>query len=325
MILGSSLLVGLLTIMDSRPTVTFFWLAKFLSLFGTIVSFVGLVIYFGGDMVYTDFGRVQVLVLGSVRIGQRLYGKPPFLRISSFLGNPNSLSSWLVVTLPMTAYVLLSTRSLQIKLWLTTALIVQICALALTFSRAGISATLLALAIVWCLSADKRRKKVKRILSVGLATLCAVLLLTLLLPKLSQYDLPFSLDLRLRELAWLATWEQIQVNPFLGVGFGVAYEAVLTPEGIDIGVHNIFLTLWSEVGIVGLSIFIWMWLFPVWYAWKVLKHASKNIRLIISVCLAIVLALLPHQLFEGQLLRYGFHTIMWVYLLALMVHPKLRG
>ncbi|MEM3658647.1 MAG: O-antigen ligase family protein [Candidatus Hadarchaeum sp.] len=325
MILVPSLLVGILTFMDSRPAVTFFWLAKFLSLFGTIGSFVGLVIYFRGDMVYTDLGRVQVLVLGPLRIGQPLYGKPPFLRISSFFGNPNSLASWLLVTLPMTAYVLLSTRSLQNKLWLTTALIVQLCALSLTFSRAGISATFLALAIVWCLSANNRCTRVKRSFTIGLATLCAVLLLTLLLPKLSQYDLRFSFSLNLRELAWLATWEQIQVNPFFGVGFGVANEAVLNPEGIDIGVHNIFLTLWSEVGIVGLSIFIWMWLFPVWYAWKVLKHASKNIRLIISVCLAIVLALLPHQLFEGQLLRYGFHTIMWVYLLALMVHPKLRG
>lgn len=324
-VLVPSLLIGILTFMDSRPAVTFFWLAKFLSLFGTIGSFVGLAIYFFGDMVYTDLGRVQVLVLGPLRIGQLVYGVPPLLRISSFFGNPNSFASWLLVALPMTAYVLLSSRSLQNKLWISTALIVQMCALSLTFSRAGILATLLALAIVWCLSADKQRTRLKRSLTVGLATLCGVLLLTLLLPRLSRYDSHFTFDLNLRELVWLYAWEQIQVDPFLGVGFGVSREAVLKPKGIDINTHNVFLALWSEVGIVGLSIFIWMWLFPVWYARKVLKHASKNIRLIISVCLAIVLALLPHQLFEECLLRYGFHTIMWVYLLALMVHPKLRG
>jgi len=320
MILSTSLIIAVLAFADKHPQATFTRLAKALALFGAVISLFGLVAYFWGKLELTDFGRVQSLVIGPFKISQRVYGSAPFLRISSLFGNPNTLAAWLLVTLTMTIYLLLN--SSRRATWGLLA-VIQGSALILTFSRAGISATLVSLVLLWYFSGSKHRSRKRRTFILGFLVLSLVSVLVLHPFRLPQSE-RLSVDLNLRELAWAPLWASIRNNPMLGVGFGVSYEAILEPEGLEFGAHNAFLAIMSELGLPGFSLFLLLWLIPIWYARRKLQFAPSPTRLVLATCLAISLALIPHQAFEGSILRYGFHTLLWVYLLCLMVHPVLE-
>lgn len=192
----------------------------------------------------------------------------------------------------------------------------QLTALIFTFSRAGILAAVLSLLLFLWFSGSRR--------GLAWSILCLFAIIgTVFLIRPSFLDLRrFSFDLNLRQLAWQPLWEYIRNNPFIGVGFGVSYEALLEPAGVELTAHNAFLAIWSEIGILGFILWLCLWLFPVYFAKRFLPSASGEARLVLSTVLALTLSLLIHQFFEASILRYGFHTLFWVYSLALMVHPK---
>jgi O-antigen ligase len=312
MVMISSGCVALLTLSDPHPLGTFGRVAKALALFGTGVSLVGLLVYFLGEVKTVDYGTIQVLSIGPLHLAQRVYGPLPYLRLSSLFGNPNTLASWLLVTITLTMFLIFTDRW---RLW-KVLFALQLITLFLTFSRAGISATVLSLLLFMWFSGSRR--------GLGLSILCSLAIIgTVFLIRPSFLELQrFSFDLNLRQLAWQPLWEYIRNNPFGGVGFGVSYEALLEPAGVGITAHNAFLAIWSEVGILGLVLFLGLWSFPLYFAKKLLPLAKDEDRLVLSSTLALTLSLFIHQFLEASILRYGFHTLFWVYLLALMVHPK---
>ena len=312
MVMISSSCVALLALSDPRPLATFGCLAKVLALFGAGVSLVGLLVYFLGELRTVNYGTIQVLSIGSFHLAQRVYGPLPYLRLSSLFGNPNTLASWLLITITLTMFLIFTDGR---KLWkLLFAL--QLITLTLTFSRAGIFLTVLSLLLFLWFSGSRR--------GLAWSFLCLLAItgiVFLIWPSVLEFQ-RFSFDLNLRQLAWQPLWEYIRNNPFSGVGFGVSYEALLEPAGVEITAHNAFLAIWSEVGILGLILWLCLWLFPVYFAKKFLPLAIGEARLALSTALALTLSLLVHQFFEASILRYGFHTLLWAYLLALMVHPK---
>lgn len=312
MVMMSSGCVALLALSDSRPLATFGCLAKALALFGAGVSLVGLLVYFLGELRKVNYGTIQVLSIGSFHLAQRVYGPLPYLRLSSLFGNPNTLASWLLVTITLTMFLIFTDRR---KSW-WVLFVLQLTTLILTFSRAGIFAAVLSLLLFLWFSGSRR--------GLAWSILCLLTIIgTVFLIRPSFLDLRrFSFDLNLRQRAWQPLWEYIRNNPFIGVGFGVSYEAVLEPAGVEITAHNAFLAIWSEVGILGFVLWLCLWLFPVYFAKKFLPLANNEARLVLSTALALTLSLLVHQFFEASILRYGFHTLLWAYLLALMVHPK---
>jgi O-antigen ligase len=307
-----------LTLSDSKPIVTFNQLAHCLALFGTVMSLVGLIGYFFGRIDSLDSDYVSSLNLNFLSISQRLYGNPPLFRISSLLGNPNDLALWLLVTLTMTIY--LRTKGSHKREWGMLALIQGI-ALIFTFSRTGILATVVCIILFWCFSSGIMHLRKLMLLLLGFTAICMTLAFQLFLSQ--GQNIRLSLDLNLRQLAWGPLFASILNNPLLGVGFGVSYEAILKNAGIDFNAHNAFLGILSEIGLLGLLVFIVVWLIPMWHIRKWLKFASKPSKLVLSTCLAISIALALNQLFEFQILRYSFYNLLWTYLMVLMVHPAL--
>ncbi|WP_438317026.1 O-antigen ligase family protein [Candidatus Caldatribacterium sp. SIUC1] len=314
MVMITSGCVALLALSDSRPLATFGCLAKALALFGAGISLVGLLVYFLGELRTVNYGTIQVLSIGSFHLAQRVYGPVPYLRLSSLFGNPNTLASWLLVTITLTMFLIFTDRR---KSW-WILFVLQLTTLILTFSRAGIFAAVLSLLLFLWFSGSRRG------LAWSILCLLAIIgIMFLIKPSLLEFR-RFSFDLNLRQLAWQPLWEYIHNNPFSGVGFGASYEALLEPEGVGITAHNAFLAIWSEVGILGFILWLCLWLFPVYFAKRFLPLAKNEARSVLSTTLALTLSLLVHQFFEASILRYGFHTLLWVYLLTLMVHLK-RG
>jgi len=256
MVMISSSCVALLALSDPRPLATFGCLAKVLALFGAGVSLVGLLVYFLGELRTVNYGTIQVLSIGSFHLAQRVYGPLPYLRLSSLFGNPNTLASWLLITITLTMFLIFTDGR---KLWkLLFAL--QLITLTLTFSRAGIFLTVLSLLLFLWFSGSRR--------GLAWSFLCLLAItgiVFLIWPSVLEFQ-RFSFDLNLRQLAWQPLWEYIRNNPFSGVGFGVSYEALLEPAGVEITAHNAFLAIWSEVGILGFVLWLCLWLFPVYFA-----------------------------------------------------------
>lgn len=315
MIFGSSLIIIVLVIADPKPIATFRILAKLLAFFGGFVSLLGIFIYFFGTITILDFGSVQSLNIYPL-MSQRIYGTPPFLRMSSLFGNPNILAMWLMVTLTMTFYLFLSNSR---RIFWSFTMLIQFCALVLTFSRAGILSTSASLAIFWYFSKNDRYLRYRHVIMM----FCGFGFMVLAMYSL---DLPqtirLSLDYNYRDIIWSVIFTSIANNFATGVGFGVSYEAILEPVGIEFSAHNVFIMILSEIGIFGFMIFLFIWFFPMWHARSRLRSALPSARLSLAACLAISSGFIVNSLFEGTIMRFGFHTLIWVYTLAWMVHPS---
>ena len=136
-IFGSCLIICTLTLADPRPIVTFKRLAKGLALFGMVMSLIGLIGFFFGSVEHTDYGDILNFNFIFLEISQRTYEEYSLHRISSMFGNPNTFAAWLLVTLPMTIY-LISTGSNRMVYGLLA--LIQGVSIIFTFSRAGIMA-----------------------------------------------------------------------------------------------------------------------------------------------------------------------------------------
>lgn len=253
LIFGTSLIIALLAVSDPKPIETFTKLAKVLVIIGGAASLFGLILYFFGTVETKEYGLVQSLA-NNVLLSQRIYVASSFLRISSLFGNPNSLASWLMLTLLMNLYFVLSASKIRI-IWISI-MIVQICALFLTFSRAGILSTELGMFLFMWLSVRKQLIQRRYLLLILLFFSIEVVLIYFL--GLHQTERA-SFDLNYRGIIWGTLWDSILDKPLFGVGFGVSTEAILAPEMLEFAAHNTFLEILSELGVTGFLLFILVW------------------------------------------------------------------
>lgn len=315
--------IVLLALSDTKPIDTFNTVSKSLAFFGSIVSLIGILLYFFGQIRATQFGTIQYLFsFGPIEIAQRVYGNKP-LRISSLFGNPNTFASFLMISIMMTYYLFL--KSFSRAKW-GLLLLIQIGSMVLTFSRTGIGAIILGLFSLWLFHFSNFKIKITRfsiiLLSLFFFIICFYGFYPSMLNTLKEFR--GGLDLNERGMAWTTLGKNILDHPASGVGFGVSNEVILFPKGIDIGSHNIFIAIISEVGILGLLIFLLLWILPIWHGLWNLNRLASDLRVIISTCITILFMILFHQIFETSVMRYSFLNFIWAYVLALTVHPALK-
>ncbi len=121
-------------------------------------------------------------------------------------------------------------------------------------------------------------------------------------------------------------------SPLGGVGFGISYETVLEDAGLTIGAHNLFLGLLSELGIIGFLLFMMLWLLGFLGSYRAIKNIKKSREhtrydevIIANYIISLLMGLLIHQCFEFGLLRYGFFTLYWTYLVSMSLNPAFAG
>lgn len=314
------LMVSLLVWADPYPLRTFNWVAHWIVSFVTILAIIGVTGFLFGTETSVDGSRALTLTLGPVRISQAVYGVHPFLRISSLLGNPNAFAVWLVMGITLAFHLLRAGITRPPLLWV--ALSIQIVALTLTFSRTGIATTMISLMVFFYWAHRRRFARLLRLLVVMVIAGIVVFLSVVYLAPIDTRR--FSLDLNERQTAWGVLIEAIERRPLLGVGFGVSYEAILEPAGVEITAHNAHLQTLAEVGLGGYVIVTWMWIYAIWTALKSVKESTGMDGPVLAVICSLLIAFFCHQVFEGHLLRYGFTNVFLGYLLFVSVHPGMR-
>ena len=207
------------------------------------------------------------------------------LRVSGTVPHPNILGGMLVISLLMSYFLLYRSK----RPWLlSSAILLQVAALFLTYSRAALfgwaGATLL-----WCLFLYRARANWR--LPAALFTLSCTLSLFLLWPQYSYRGGVFNYPIKVqigdgRRLHFQdIAFAMIQDKPLSGVGYtqftniAPAYNA--TREGC---VHNIYLLIASEMGLPALLaflIFIGSVLLPI--------HSLSSERCVLTIILLTIL------------------------------------
>ena len=204
----------------------------------------------------------------------RLTGK------SQAFGNSNDLASMIAITLPICAYMIISSSAVKKVIW-SVASILMVFILVTTFSRTGFLALAAAIASLSWHFLVKQRKYGMLTITI-LATMAAGIALptqyrarvaSIFIPSLdkdeSRLDATGSRESRVNLLR--RSVETTIAHPFMGVGPG-QFQVV---SGDWHGSHNTFLQLATETGIPGLVIFLLL----LHVAFKNLRTAEQQVQI----------------------------------------------
>jgi len=213
-------------------------------------------------------------------------------RVMGLFGNVNYYAEYLILPLSLTIGLVLARNTIFNRLLLVIAFIVMASALLLTFTRGSYLAIAITIPVILFLyfksSANKQNKIFYKKIILYFILLAIIALAIIYIPHpLNREDTTLG-KLRsrvtiesltsgssvLRRLAtWNFTWIMIEDYPILGSGIGtygyhsLKYQAdffaqgdnrEIYPHGFAVQAHNEYLQLWSELGIIGLLIFLWI-------------------------------------------------------------------
>ncbi|HKY73027.1 MAG TPA: O-antigen ligase family protein [Nitrospira sp.] len=172
--------------------------------------------------------------------------------------NPNDMALMVNLLLPLTVGLLLTSRELWQRAVLSAAVGVEAMTVVLTHSRAGsLTLGVIVLAYLWKL----RGRRERSIIYAGL--LAAVLALPLLpssyFERIStianlEADRTHSAQERMSDM--IIAGKTILANPIVGSGMGMNMLVMREARGGWLGVHNVYLELALDLGVIGVGIFL---------------------------------------------------------------------
>ena len=244
-------------------------------------------------------------------------------RVSGTIGHPNDLGKYLEAVLPLALALGLSTARLRIRALAAGTFLLGSAVLVLTLSRgAWVSTALACVALVGWLSATSRRGQARLTQLVSAVLICAAIL-AWFAPLISARwfeSNPRTAAARLPLMR--VAWSIIASHPIVGVGLG-NYKRVMqlydpTPEAISVNyrkpVHNIYLLLAAQTGIMGLVFFL-AFLWAAWRrGWQRIRAADDElVRLILLGIACGLLARVIHGLVDVSGLASMKIPFLWIY------------
>ncbi len=210
------------------------------------------------------------------------------LRAAGTLPHPNILGGFLVFSLLMTCYLFeQSTR----KKWVGFAIILQIITLFISFSRAALFAFAGAI-VIWLFLHFLKEKRLARLSKPVL--LGTILSLLLFYPQLfyrggvvSYNEVSFRSDVMRISMQDVAL-KMIADHPWLGVGYNnylIAFAKYTQGFEVEsIWVHNIYLLIAAETGLVGLALFLIFCGMVIYRGWQ--QRSSLEGQMLLALFLA---------------------------------------
>jgi O-antigen ligase len=206
--------------------------------------------------------------------------------------------------------------------WLGVAsLSLLLVAMVLTLSRAAYAA-LAVLAVVLVLSVPSRRL---RLGVVG--ALALVLLVVLELPFINERLGTLNHSVELRLSIYNQAVSMLKQRPILGAGISgfPIRVAPFRPEGqeIELYPHDLWLTTWSELGLLGVIAFAAIFFGLLWRGWRALPRAEDIYKPVIWGSVGALLLYLVHGLFDSPYWKNDLSVEFW--LIAALQVIAIRG
>lgn len=296
---------------------------------------------FAATLISTVYGFIQFL---DTRYWppNPAHGLDPFIwrqafgkRIFSTFGNPKMFAGFLILLFPVFLSLLFNKRW---KKWFIISILGLILFnIIFTYAWFEFASLVIGLFIFWFFMRkygnEYKQEKLFLTISVVLLFLFGFYRLVKIFPLESQQAIKF------RKATYSSTLEMIKDKPVLGSGIGtfkIVYPVYRRPEIIMIEgrsntetdhSENEFLDLWSEEGIIGLSIFVWF-LFAIFSnAYRKLKSEMENTDRILLIGLVTAgLSFYINSIYSGLGVRFvapGFFVWLLTGMLAnITVKPQ---
>jgi len=266
--------------------------------------------------------------------------------VFGLFGNVNFFAEYLIVPLPLAISLFFTVQNRTHKILLLVGILAMGGSLILTFTRGSYLAIGISSLFMFFLYLASRGKGfIKEYKKIFIFILTLIILVTFLftLPnplnksgtviykikrRISISQFTQSSSLKRRIAIWKFTGMMIKDHPILGSGLGtfkynsLSYQAKffdqgenrrLYPHGFADKVHNEYLQLWAELGIVGLGIFIWLMVSYFNYGLRLLKRIKGNYKMgIIIGLMGAVIAVLVDGIFGFPMHLPATIVLFWI-------------
>lgn len=244
-------------------------------------------------------------------------GGQDIMRVIGFFPDPHVFAFYLGLITPLSCTLYVHTKH---KFWILVTITLIITDL-LTFSRGGYIALFSGLLLYIAISWKKMRASTKKIMFITLFSLVFFLLIPhnpITERLLSSFDTSDHSNTH-RIFLWQQAFGEIIQRPLLGSGIG-AYSAIIDPTAnyrTPIYVHNLYLDITVELGLIGLVSFLAL-IFRTLYIFYRQKDASLALFAIISMGI-----FLTHAFFDSPLFSvHVFPILLFFFALASYYEQK---
>ncbi|MBU2562835.1 MAG: O-antigen ligase family protein, partial [Actinobacteria bacterium] len=274
-------------------------------------------------------------------------------QVFGLFGNVNYFAEYMIIPLPLAISLFFAARNKTSKILLLVGILAMGGSLLLTFTRGSYLAIGISSIFIFFLYLTSRGKGfIKEHKKIFIFILALIILVTFLfvLPnplnepgtviskikgRISISQFTSGSSLKRREAIWGFTALMIKDHPILGSGLGtfkynsLNYQAKffdqgenrsLYPYGIADKVHNEYLQLGAEIGILGLGIFLWLIISYFRYGLRILKKLKDKYKqgIIIGLMGGIV-AVLIDAIFGFPLHLPATLVLFWLFIALTMV------
>jgi putative inorganic carbon (hco3(-)) transporter len=222
---------------------------------------------------------------------------------NALYGDANYVAMYMEPPFALGAALLMLSRSWTWRVVGGAWMLITGSALVLTFSKGGYLA-LIALVALVILTVPRWRVALVAVLMAGVLAATQVPLLVARMATISS-----SLDGRLQVFA--DAFDVIRHHPVLGVGLA-GYTYSFRGAMSEIYPHNIWLTFWVEVGIVGLAAFATVFLGAQWLGWRRWPNTEGFYRVALWGALAALVMWFTHGLVDSPYWKNDMSVEFWI-------------
>ena len=234
----------------------------------------------------------------------------------AFGQNPNAAAMFLEPAVAVAGGLALYSSSTRDRIWALAALVFLLASMILTLSRAG----LLTLAVLAALTVVTMPQTRLKLILLGGAAAAALVVwrIPYIADRLAhQFDPTYrdsTFEGRVR--IWSDTLHMLRDHPIFGAGLR-AYTQVVTPYVTDrynpqLHPHDIWLAMWSELGLLGLVAFAALMTMLLWLGWRGFGRASGFYRAVLWGTSAAFVTLLVHGVFDTPYFKNDLSLEFWI-------------
>ncbi|MFA5337304.1 MAG: O-antigen ligase family protein, partial [Candidatus Omnitrophota bacterium] len=235
------------------------------------------------------------------------------LRINSAFVHPNDFAAYIVTVLPLALLFFKKELSSKKRIILAAIFLIGLYCLMRTSSRGAWVGFIFAM--IFFFSVYRR----KMLIFIPIVAIVVILLAPSGIYRVKDLLKPSEGSAGERMVLWQGTWTMIKSHPVLGSGINTfmknfeKYYPTSCQQGFY--VHNSYLQMWSEIGIVGLIVFLAIPLTVIIRAFTNIKtkirSSPEGVILLSSICGYI--SFLVHAAVDNNLFSLVLTTLFWVF------------
>lgn len=230
--------------------------------------------------------------------------------------SPNAVAMYMEPPLALaTGFALFASEPRDRKIALACVVILLV-ALVLTLSRAGL-ATLAALAVVAVVSMPQRRLKLVLLGGALVGGLALSRFPPVAQRLANQFDPSYRFNTFEERVAiWNDTLHMLRDHPIFGAGlraYTQVMEAYVTRGRMpELYPHNIWLAMWSELGLLGLAAFVVLMAMLLWRGWRAFTRATGFYRALLWGTSAALVTVAVHGMFDTPYFKNDLAIEFWI-------------